>query len=140
MNSEKKSLKKFVYDLLVENGHNAKNPLDQREIYQHCKDNGYDVKWHDSQNQHNDHCRWLTKLIDDINNDQSFDKILDHHGYRYYVCEREDALMLIQRRKSRICLAQCRITMLEKKLRRDGQGTCVPEGEFHETFLREGER
>ena len=143
--SEVKRLKGFIYDLLTKTPYTPENPIDQRDLYQACRDAGFDVKWTETQNQHNDHCRWLTKIVDQLACDATFDKVVSHHAYRYYVCDREEAILLLEMRKQRICLAQVRITDLERKIHRNLQGKCTTNAgtemkprtpQFHVTFPR----
>ncbi len=143
---EMKRLRWFVYDLLTKTPYTPENPISQREVYEKCLEAGFDVTYDENQNQHNDHCRWLTKIVDELACDSDFDKVVWHFGYRYFCCDYEEAELLLRLREERIALASVRIRKLRKKVRRHRQGklttnTATPvEGtnrKFHKTFQRE---
>ena len=140
-----KRLKFFVYDLLTKTPYTPENPIDQREMYERCRDEGFDVSWDESQNQHSDHCRWLTKIVDELACDSDFDKVVWHFGYKYFACDYEEACLLLELREQRIALASVRIRKLKKKIRRHNQGKITTNTatdvantrrKFHTTFVR----
>ena len=142
--ADAKRLRFFVYDLLTKTPYTPENPIDQRQVYEKCVEAGFDVTWDETQNQHADHCRWLTKIVDELACDSDFDKVVWHMGYRYFACDYEEAELLLRLREERICLASVRIRKLKKKIRRHRQGkilsnTGTPLGKnkkSHTTFIR----
>ena len=153
MNSKTKTklsrLHWYVYYLITDKPYTSTNPIEQWDIYDHCKQQGFDVTWSVTQNQHNDHCRWLNRIVEDLNNSMEVDKIIHHHGYRYYVCTYEEAELLCDLRHKRIVLASMRISRIRKKIRRHNQGKLLTnrgdsmEGSqakpFHEAFPEESQ-
>ena len=144
------SLEWFIYNLLEERTYGNNKSLSQREIYDECRRANFDVKWSETQNQHNDHCRWLNKAIDHINKSLEVDKIVHHHAYRYYVCTFEQAEMLIEFYEKKIVFAAARKKYIKRKLKRHNQGKLLsnqgnPIDEhskakpFHETYCNEQE-
>lgn len=137
----------LVYRYLLNNTQDEYTTLSQREIYEYCKEQGQSVTWNENQNQHNDHCRWLTKIVDDINFSLETDKLIYQHGYRYRIANEEEAEFMVMKYEQRIVLASERKWVLKKKMRRDGQGKTVTnraetmEGsraeEFHSTYRHE---
>ena len=136
----------FVYRLITEKPYTSKNPISQQEVYDRCKEAGFDVSWTTTQNQHNDHCRWLNKVVEELNDSFEVDKIIHHHAYRYYACTYDEAIELCELRHKRIVLASLRISRIKKKLRRHNQGKLLtnlgnpmtPEAKpFHEAVVEE---
>ena len=140
----------FVYSLIVENNHTSKNPIDQRTIYDFCKRANLKVTWNENPANHNCHARWLTKIVDELNSSMRVDKIIAHHGYRFYFCDYDEANQIVSLMEQKIIMANNRKWALKKKIRRHNQGKLLSnEGNpidskshakpFYETFLIEHE-
>lgn len=137
----------MVYRYLLENTQDEHTTLSQREIYEYCKEQGQSVTWNEKQNQHNDHCRWLARIVDDLNYSLEVDKIIFQHGYRYRIANEEEATFMVMKYDQRIKLAGKRKSVLVRKMRRDGQGKTVTNRcenivgskaePFHSTYRRE---
>ena len=118
----------FVYNLLKEKTlgqfDSSGNPVtvSQREIYEACVANGFPVTWTETQNQHNDHCRWLKNIIDELIAHPKPDFMPWHHGYRYYLCTEEQAQVIYDFYDLKIKHASVRRAAVRKKIKRNGQG------------------
>ena len=136
----------FVYGLLTNTPYTSTNPISQREIFDKCKEAGFKISWSEEQNHHNDHCRYLNRIIMRLNESMEVDKLIHHHGYRYYVCSYEEALEIIELKRKKIVLAGMRISRVKHKLMRHNQGKLLtnlgnpmtPEAKpFHEAVVEE---
>lgn len=120
--TELTDLEWFIYTLLEEETLGTTKSLTQREIYEACKAVGFKVSWNESQNQHNDHCRWLNTAIDHLTSSLETDKIIDHHAYRYFLCTREQAIAKRDVYKLKIQRASKRMKQINTKMKRHDQG------------------
>lgn len=112
----------FVYRLLEERTLGTKNSVSQREIYEACKEAGYGVSWNESQNQHNDHCRWLHDVVEHINFTDEVDHMVGHHCWRYRLLSMEEAANLVIVFNDKEKKARERKVALLEKMKRHGQG------------------
>ena len=135
----------FVYRLLEERTLGNKESVTQREIYEACKEAGYDVAWNESQNFHNDHCRWLHDVVDRINYSTEVDKMVGHHCWKYRLLDEKESAALVLVFNSRERKARERKIAILEKMRRNGQGKLLSNQgnpideeskakEFHEAF------
>lgn len=120
--------------------------VSQYEIYRHMRELGYDVTWNDSQNQHNDHCRWLYNLILDINFSLRVDHIIVHdRDYKYRLGSEDETLAYWHSFYEKYETNLGRHVLILEKIKRHGQGELISNaGEpitaesmakrFHETF------
>lgn len=123
----------------------------QREIYDLLKSKGYEVSWNESQNQHNDHCRWLWDLIwgeDGINFSPEVDHIIVHDSeYNYRFGSANEVLARWAYYYDKTEKSKKRHYSLLHKIKQDGQGKLLSnQGNpidddslaklFHETFNR----
>ena len=112
----------FVYRLLEERTLHTKQSVPQREIYEACKNAGYDVTWNETQNQHNDHCRWLHSVCDRINFSDEVDLMVGHRCWRYRLLDASEAACLVMVFNAKEKAAKDRKVALLGKMRRNGQG------------------
>lgn len=132
-----------IYNLLADKTYGTTTRLTQREIYDSCLMAGFDVSWNESQNQHHDHCRWLSTAIERINQSMEVDKLISHHAYRYRLCTEKEAETLLQFYKKKIVAAKTRYKRILKKMKRHNQGKTTTNAgttfkkdtkPFHEVF------
>ena len=126
--------------------------VSQKEVYEHLKNEGYDVTWNESQNQHNDHCRWLWNLVNDIKFSLEVDHVIVHDkDYNYSLGDRYEVLREWWQFRERSRLAKEREVALLGKIKQDGQYKLLSnQGEpiteeslaklYHETFNEKGKR
>lgn len=137
-----------VYQFLLEYTQDGKTKKSQADIYHHCY--GYDtcVTWNTEPTNHSCHCRWLTRIIDDLNSDLSIDKIIAHNKkYEYWIASKKEADELVAFYDSKIKKTNDRKQIILAKMARHGQGKTVTnraepiEGskakEFHSTYREE---
>ena len=137
-----------VYRFLEASTLEERNYVSQNEIYQHCLDQGHKVTWNENKANHNCHCRWLVKVVDDLNSALEIDHIIAHHGYRYWIASEQEAEALVRFYELKIECASAKKWALKAKMRRHGQGKTTTnraetmEGSkaepFHETYNRWG--
>lgn len=134
-----------IYRLLEEKTLGTKDSVSQREIYESCLAAGFKVKWDESQNHHNDHCRWLANSLMRINSSPEVDKTVGHHCWRYRIYSEEEAAALVIAFNKREQKARARKVAILEKMRQNGQGKLLSNqlneiGEdskaklFHESF------
>lgn len=121
MSSKMKPIDWFVYRLLEERTLHTKESVPQREIYEACKNAGYDVTWNETQNQHNDHCRWLHDVVDRINFSIEVDLMVGHRCWRYRLLDANEAARLVMVFNAKEKAAKDRKVALLDKMRRNGQ-------------------
>ena len=145
MNSKKKltPLEWHIYNLLYDTTYGKTVRLSQREIYESCKSKGFDVTWNESQNQHHDHCRWLSTAVERINQSMEVDKLISHRAYRYHLCTEQEANDLLVFYEKKIIAAKTRYKRIEKKMKRHNQGKTTTNAgttltekhrQFHEVY------
>lgn len=133
---------KTLYELI------SKNPtrkFTQREVYEYLKHKGCRISWNETQNQHNDHCRALKDLVDEINFDPACDGFANQTEYIYSLATKEEVDAIVNGYYKRAMTALERYSKTLRKAKRDGQGMIVDnllrevpheEPEFHEAFNR----
>lgn len=133
------------HDYLMDKTLGNSQTVSQKDAYDYLKSKGFDLAWNESQNQHNDHCRGLKDLVDEINFSTEPDKLVYQSDYRYCIANEEQADEIREYYHQKAMLALERESVIAKKCRRDGQGKLVnnagrelrPENEeFHDTFNR----
>lgn len=133
-----------LYNFLKGKTLGTDNAVEQYEVYSFLKGKGYEISWNENQNQHNDHCRKLKDLVDEINFNQTVDKFVNvTNGYKYRIANEEEARQIIAGYYSKALLALRRYNLMLAKARRNNQGKLVnnagnqikPQNEqFHEAF------
>jgi len=111
-----------IYRFIEARTYGTGERLTQREIYESCKEAGYDVSWNETQNQHHDHCRWLSTAIERINQSMEVDKLISHRAYRYRLCNESEAEALLSFYEKKIVASKVRYKRLLKKMKRNNQG------------------
>lgn len=120
----------------------------QRQAWQHLRDKGIAVAWNENQNQHNDHCRVMKSYIDQINVYVRLDKLIhwevgEDGSYRYCIATEEQAKEIVEGYRNKAMKALSRLSLIESKMNRDGQGKTVTNQdremnasaeEFHQAF------
>lgn len=141
-----------LYRLIEGRTLDTEEKVSQREIYEHLKAKGYDVSWKDSQNQHNDHCRWLWNLIHEINVSMEVDHIIVHdQDYNYCLGSESETLALWWHYYQRSETAKERHVAILAKISQNGQyklfsnqGKPIDEKSlvklYHETFNSKGKK
>lgn len=117
--------------------------LSQRQVYERLLEKGDELSWNESQNQHNDHCRKLKDLVDEINMDPSVDAFVYQADYLYSIATEREAEEMLANYYDRAMKALSRYSKMLRKARRDGQGMTVDnllrevpatDGRFHEAY------
>ena len=141
-----------LYRLIEDRTLGTTNTVSQREIYEHLKAKGYEVAWNESQNQHNDHCRWLYDLVYDIKFSLEVDHVIIHdRDYNYSLGDRYEVLREWYSFYEKMNTNKERHLALLDKIKQDGQFKLVTnQGEpitedslaklYHETFNDKGVR
>ncbi len=141
-----------LYRFIEKRTLDTEDKIPQREIYEYMLNEGYDVTWKDDQNQHNDHCRWLWSLVQEINFSSEVDHIIVHdRDYNYCLGSANETLKLWHHFYERSETAKKRHARLLAKIKRNGQGKLLSnQGQpidehslakaFHETFNSKGHK
>ena len=117
-----RKLDQFVYDYLMEHTYGKDVSIDQLEIYEACKEAGFDVYYTTTQNMHHDHCRWLTEVCKRINACTAVDMLVGHHAYRYRLLNAKEASRLFWFFNGKEAKAKERKVHILEKMRRNGKG------------------
>lgn len=141
-----------LYRLIEARTLGTENKVSQAEIYAHMKAKGYDVTWNESQNQHDDHCRWLWNLVEEIKYSLEVDHIITHdQDYNYCLGDRDEVLREFGRLKKRKDIADERMSAMLTKIEQDGQFKLTSNKDepiteeslaklYHETFNDKGKK
>lgn len=139
-----------VYRFIENSTLDEKNTVSQEEIYKHCLDQGHKVTWNENVANHNCHCRWLVKIVDELNVALEIDHLISHHNYRYWIASEKEAEALVEFYDKKIENASSRKWAVKAKMRRNGQGKTttnradpMPGSKaepFHETYNRWGKK
>ncbi len=117
--------------------------VSQREIYEYMLTQGFCLTWSETQNQHNDHCRTLKRLLDEINLNARTDKLIYQKGWMYCIANEEQAQAIVDAYHEKALTALHRESVVAQKMNRDGQGKIVNNRdlamkpgneEFHEAY------
>lgn len=112
-----------LYNLIEDRTLGNDTKVSQREIYENLKAQGYEVSWNESQNQHNDHCRWLYDLTMDILKSPEVDHIIIHDGcYNYSLGSKDELLRKWWFYYQKGKMAFEIMDALKYKFQQDGQG------------------
>lgn len=141
-----------LYRLIEARTLGTENKVSQAEIYAHMKAKGYDVSWNESQNQHNDHCRWLWDLVDEIKYSLEVDHYITHDDdYNYCLADKDEAMREFGRLYRRHMIAKERMLAMMDKMEQDGQFKLLSNQDnpideeslaklYHETFNDKGKK
>ena len=110
------------YDYLMKRTYGNTRRIDQYEIWTVLRAAGFKINWCANQNQHNDHCRKLKDLVDEINFSQDFEMFVSAEDYKYRIATSDEVFKLIQFYHDKAIAAWKRYRKVMAKARKDGQG------------------
>lgn len=140
-----KSITWAFYEFLKEKTLGNDTSVSQKDVYEYLKSKCFKISWSEIQNQHNDHCRALKDLVDEINFNERFDKFVYQKDYQYRLASKEEAEQILSDYDKKARIAFSRYNTMLSKAKRDGIGKLVNNAgnemkpgneEFHESYNR----